>query len=52
MSPSALCIARVDHLGDQGKAEDDKQGSDNWKHGYSPFAGFTPMGYRAKRARM
>ena len=44
--------ARVNDLGDQGKAENDKQGGDNRKHGFGPFVGSESVGYCAKGARI
>lgn len=52
MTPLVFGFARVDDLGDQGKAENDKQGSGDCVHRVGPFEAAMPKDYRAKRARI
>lgn len=52
MTRSVFGFAGVDHLGDQGKAENNKQGSGDCEHVRGPFVGVMHLGYRPIRARL
>ena len=52
MTRSVFGVSCVNHLGDQGKAEDDKQSSCDCIHGGGPFAAAVVPGYWPKRAKI
>ncbi|SNT19579.1 hypothetical protein SAMN04488078_106810 [Antarctobacter heliothermus] len=45
-------FARVNDLGDQGEAENNKQGSGDSEHVRGPSVGVMQVGYRAMRAKI